>query len=140
MSIRAVRRILFACCAHFLFAGAGLGTFARTFISPNTWLGEYEGEVFSDEDDHLTTEYAWTVYRNDSLTHYVDAARVETSNWVRWVNCPRTRREENVQGVYCYGKVFYITTKWIHPGQELMVYYGHDYAEELGIDVEPFKS
>ena len=141
-------RVLFLFSCRFIFfyviicfillTGAGSGTFANTFIPPYTWLGEYEGEIFPFDDEDIVTEYCWQIYRNDTLTHYIDAARIETSNWVRWVNCPRNALEENVKGVYCLGKVYYVSFKPILPGQELFVYYGDDYAEVLGIDPEEF--
>ena len=115
---------------------AGLGTFARTFIAANTWLGEYEGEVFTD-DSH-STAYAWSISRSDSYAYNIDGARIATSNWLRWVNCPRNRKEENVMGVYCYGKILYVVAKPIYPSQELMAYYGDAYAQSLGIDVSEF--
>ena len=68
----------------------------------------------------------------------VDGAAIETSNWLRWLNCPRNRREENVKGVYCYGKMMYVVTKPIYPSQELLVYYGDGYAQNLGIDIREF--
>ena len=57
-----------------------------------------------------------------------------TSTWVRWINCPRNEVEENVEAMFCKGKVFFMTVKDIHPGQELMFYYGDSYAvDELNI-------
>ena len=43
-----------------LIPGAGLGVFANTFIRKYTWLGEYEGEVTSVEDDY--SEYTFAVW------------------------------------------------------------------------------
>ena len=126
---------VFCACAFDL--DAGYGTFSRTFISSGTWLGEYEGEVFID--DTYLTPYAWTIPRADVYVYNIDAARIATSNWLRWVNCPRTKREENVKGVYCYGRILYIVIKAIYPGQELLVYYGHSYAKILGIDTSEFE-
>ena len=39
----------------------------------------------------------------------------------------------------CRGKVFYMTTKDVRPGQELFVYYGDGYAQTLGIDVDRYQ-
>ena len=74
----------------------------------------------------------------DEISYFIDALLPETSNWLRYVNCPRNPDEENVSVHYCYGKVYYRTFKDVAPGQELMVYYGDDYAEYLGIDVTVF--
>ena len=67
-----------------------------------------------------------------------DAADIETSNWLRWINCSRYKHEENVQAFKCYGKVYFQTVKNIVPEQELMVYYGDSYAQALGIDTSQF--
>lgn len=67
-----------------------------------------------------------------------DAGNTATSNWVRWVNCARNPQELNLDSIWCYGRVYYISTKDIYPGQELLVYYGQGYAKSLGIDVQLF--
>lgn len=76
--------------------------------------------------------------RRYRMTHCIDGFNVDTSNWARWVNCPRNPKEENVDMLTCKGRAFYITVRDIYPGQELLVYYGHNYAETLGIDVKQF--
>ena len=35
------------------------------------------------------------------------------------------------------GQIYYRSFKNIHPGQELLVWYGEEYARELGISVNP---
>ena len=71
--------------------------------------------------------------RNDNIQFFVDAYNEKTSNWLRWINCPRNYQEENVRWLYCAGKVYFMTTKDIYPSQELFMYYGHEYARYLGI-------
>ena len=80
------------------------------------------------------------VTRNDDVTHYIDALNLDVSTWTRWVNCARTPEEENIYALYCLGKVFYITERDIHPGQELLIYYGDDFAEGLGINTTLFSN
>ena len=41
--------------------------------------------------------------------------------------------------VQCQSKVFYVLKRDVYPGQELLVYYGAEYAETLNIDTEPFQ-
>ena len=64
----------------------------------------------------------------------IDAHDIKTSNWIRFINCSRNSHEDNVQAVDCAGRVYMMTKKHVHPGQELMFYYGNEYAEELGIN------
>ena len=75
------------------------------------------------------------MWRHGKLDYYTDAYSEETSSWLRWLNCSRHSKEENVDILDCFGKSFYITTKDIYPGQELLIYYGVKYAEKMGIDV-----
>ena len=63
----------------------------------------------------------------------IDGAYVERSNWLRFVNCPNHESEVNVDSHFCFGRVFYRTKTDLYPGQELLIYYGDGYAEELGI-------
>ena len=63
----------------------------------------------------------------------IDAEDIRLSNWTRWINCARGFHEENVLGLYCAGRVYFIASKDIYPGQELMYYYGDHYAYTLGI-------
>ena len=39
---------------------------------------------------------------------------------------------------FCYGLVYYVTGKDIHPGEELFIYYGSTYARILGIDLNSY--
>ena len=41
--------------------GAGLGTFAKTFIPKYTWLGEYDGVTLHPEEAEWISLYTWMV-------------------------------------------------------------------------------
>lgn len=156
-------------------AGSGLGTFTTAPLKADTWLGEFEGEIFDSNVDDLSTEYVWVVSRagNYAMTeapsdftsnvfgirlsmvswggklsmtfcpgrnpYQIDGAHIERSNWMRWMNCARHTEEENVMWAYCYGKVLYRTMRDVAGGEELLIYYGDEYAEYLGIDPSGFQ-
>ena len=40
----------------------------------------------------------------------------------------------------CYGRPFYKLSRAVKPGDELLVYYGRVYGEDLGIDVDNFSN
>ena len=63
---------------------------------------------------------------------------MDTSSWVRFINCARFPEEGNVMVLECKGRIFLATMKDIHPGEELMYYYGYSYAESLKIDINLF--
>ena len=79
------------------------------------------------------------VKRHGKKSHYVDGHDEATSNWLRWINCARHSREQNVEVLECLGKMYYITTKDVYPAQELFVYYGDGYARSLGIDPDRYE-
>ncbi len=80
------------------------------------------------------------IYRGGYLYYFVDGRETETSNWLRYVNCSRKQTEENVYLLQCFDKPFYITWKDVYPGQELLLYYGDEYAKTLNIDLSLYYS
>jgi len=55
---------------------------------------------------------------------------------MRFVNCARTNKEENVVAYQFKGQIFYRTIKNIYPGCELLVWYGDKCASQLDIPVD----
>ena len=78
------------------------------------------------------------MHKNGQLEFYVDAINERTSNWLRYIDCPGHVTEENVMSLFCYGHVYYMTSRDITPGKELLIYYGDDYAGTLGINSRAF--
>lgn len=64
----------------------------------------------------------------------VDAADEKVSNWMRYVNCANHQNEQNLVAFQYSGNIYYRTAKEIATGEELLVYYGNSFAEELGVD------
>ena len=54
----------------------------------------------------------------------------------RYINCSRTEAEQNLIAYQYYGEIYYRAFRHIAPNEELLVWYGEGYAEELGIDLE----
>ena len=79
------------------------------------------------------------MYRNDTFIYYIDGGMLGRSNWLRWLNCPTNTHQHNVDGMYCMGKMLYMTRRAIVPGEEMNVYYGDEYAEALNIDTKQFQ-
>ena len=57
---------------------------------------------------------------------------------MRYVNCARNESEQNLIAYQYRGQIYYRSFKPIHPGKELLVYYGEEYAKELGIEEKQF--
>ena len=71
---------------------------------------------------------------------FIDAYYISTSNWTRWVNCARSSYEQNVAVNQCRGKLYYMTSKDLYPGQEMLAFYGNAYAKTLNIDMDNYYS
>lgn len=112
---------------------AGYGIIADSFIKKYTWLGEYEGEIVPMDREDDISWYAWSVHRGGEDSYFIDARNIATSSSLRWINCARNLNEQNVFVYECRGKIYYMTGRDIAPSQELLVYYGDDYAKMLGI-------
>ncbi|CAL1543625.1 unnamed protein product [Lymnaea stagnalis] len=55
---------------------------------------------------------------------------------MRFVNCARHQDEQCVTTYQHGGEIYYRTHKDVHPGTEILVYYGDSYAKELGINIQ----
>lgn len=70
----------------------------------------------------------------------IDAANESNSNWMRYVNSANHVDEQNLVAFQYLGNIYYRTSAEIKVGDELLVYYGNDFAKELGLDtVQYFK-
>ena len=55
---------------------------------------------------------------------------------MRFVNCARNEDEQNLLAFQYHGEIYYRTFKNIYAGSELLVWYGDQYARELGIQIQ----
>lgn len=65
--------------------------------------------------------------------HLVDGRDAFQSNWLRYVNCSRSASEQNIRAVQYDGNIYYMATKQIEVGEELLAFYGEKFARVLGI-------
>ncbi|KAI8512814.1 Histone-lysine N-methyltransferase prdm9 [Branchiostoma belcheri] len=113
--------------------GAGDGVWLDGQAMPkNLVFGPYDGKITGPEIG-MTSGYAWQISKNDKVKYYIDATDVTKSSWMRYVNCARNEEEQNLVAFQYYRNIYYRTYKPISPGTELLVWYGNEYAKELGI-------
>nr|XP_023647020.1 zinc finger protein 431-like isoform X1 [Paramormyrops kingsleyae]XP_023647022.1 zinc finger protein 431-like isoform X1 [Paramormyrops kingsleyae] len=113
--------------------GAGQGVFNQGQTVPRgVHYGPYEGEV-TDREQAIDSGYSWVVYKGKQCETYIDARRESHSNWMRYVNCARDEEEQNLVAFQHKGNILYRCCKPIAPRQELLVWYGEDYAKDQGI-------
>ncbi|XP_019912291.2 histone-lysine N-methyltransferase PRDM9-like isoform X2 [Esox lucius] len=111
--------------------GAGLGVFNQgVTVALGTHYGPYEGENI-DKDQAMESGYSWVIYNSRQCDDYIDAQRETHSNWMRYVNCARNEEEQNLVAFQYRGGILYRCCKPIAVGDELLVWYGEEYARDL---------
>ncbi|KAI4898381.1 hypothetical protein NFI96_010198 [Prochilodus magdalenae] len=111
--------------------GAGLGVFNQgRVISPGMHFGPLDGEVTSWEKA-LESANSWVICRGGDQCDYIDAERDTHSNWMRYVVCSRSEKEQNLVAFQQSGRVLFRCCRPIHPGEELRVWYAEDYAQRM---------
>ena len=78
------------------------------------------------------------IYKEGKPHHYVDAADKNESNWMRYVNCACREEDQNLLAFQFHGEIFYRTIENVTAHTELLVWYGDEYGQELGITRENF--
>ena len=71
--------------------------------------------------------------KDGKIVSYIDGKDEWYGNWMRYVNCSRSNKEENLVSFQYHGEIYYRVYKDILPGTELLIWYGDEYAKELGI-------
>ena len=114
---------------------AGMGVYAVDKI-PKDAECPYKGVKKSMERGDVY--YSWIIYEYDLITgnsittkelFLLDASNKKTSNWTRYVNCGMRRRDNNMDSIQKFDKIYYFAKKNINPGQELFIDYGLGYRK-----------
>ncbi|CAH0602507.1 unnamed protein product [Chrysodeixis includens] len=115
-----------------IIPGAGLGVFSTLTLPRGVRFGPYRGQRTQEVD----SMYCWQIFsRNNKPLHVVDAADSNRSNWMRYVNCARHWREQNLLAYQYQGELYYRTIKTIPRFTELLVFYGSEFANVLHINI-----
>ena len=67
------------------------------------------------------------------VSHFIDGKDESPRNWMCFVNCARNEQEQNLEIFQYANNIYYRATKDIPPEQELLVWYGTNYVQFLGI-------
>jgi hypothetical protein len=85
----------------------------------------------------IRTLLFFQIVQGGKTTHVIDGIDPSKSNWLRFVNCARCEEEQNLIAFQYHGEIFYRVYKEIKAGTELLVWYGDEYGEQLGIPILP---
>ncbi|MCJ8734607.1 hypothetical protein PDJAM_G00237310 [Pangasius djambal] len=106
---------------------AGLGVFNKGEIIPvGVHFGPYQGEA-------MNSDISLVIYKRKQHEEYIDARRDKNGNWMRYVNCARNNDEKNLVAFRYQGGILYRCCQPIKPGQELLLSYEEEYADDLSI-------
>lgn len=112
---------------------AGMGLFARYFITAGTVLAEYRGIIRPNDTggDHELFPYAVSVTMEDETTKMIDGID-ENGNVLSFAprgNDAGPRFANTILAEYAElpGRVFLEATRNIHPGEEIFYCYGPEY-------------
>ncbi|XP_060978717.1 histone-lysine N-methyltransferase PRDM9-like [Dama dama] len=112
---------------------AGLGVWNEASDLPlGLHFGPYEGQI-TDDEEAANSGYAWLITKGRNFYEYVDGKDTSWANWMRYVNCARDDEEQNLVAFQYHGQIFYRTCQVVRPGCELLVWYGDEYGQDLGI-------
>lgn len=110
---------------------AGLGVIATKFIPKKTVLGYYKGVVLNEREYKRLEDksYVFEVDLKDR-TIYIDAQDPDKSNWTRYINGARTKKERKLINIETFQQgatIYFEAIRDIYPGDELLYSYGRHY-------------
>ncbi|XP_066110690.1 histone-lysine N-methyltransferase PRDM9-like [Saccopteryx bilineata] len=96
-------------------------------------FGPYKGQITEDEEAG-NNGYSWLITKGRNCHEYVNAKDESWANWMRYVNCARDDEEQNLVAFQYHRQIFYRTCQLIKTDCELLVWYGDEYGQKLGIN------
>ena len=67
------------------------------------------------------------------VVEVIDGTNLKYSNFLRYINCACSERQQNLVAYQYCSNIYYRTVKNIKAKQELLVWYGFNFGKELGI-------
>ncbi|XP_049511331.1 histone-lysine N-methyltransferase PRDM9 [Dermacentor silvarum] len=110
--------------------GAQYGVFTLKRLPKRLCFGPYEGVKV--DDSSAANGYIWEIRENGRVI-LVDGRPLDRSNWMRYVNCAPEQSQQNLAAFVRQGAVYYRTCKVVNAAEELLVWYGDDFARQLGL-------
>ncbi|XP_037561645.1 histone-lysine N-methyltransferase PRDM9 [Dermacentor silvarum] len=109
--------------------GAQHGVFTLKRLPKRLCFGPYEGVKV---DSSAADGYTWQIRQNGRV-FLVDGRPLDRTNWMRYVNCAPEQSQQNLVAFVRQGAVYYRTCKVVNTAEELFVWYGDDFAKQLGL-------
>lgn len=105
-------------------------------IKKGTRFGPFTGRSIPPKDIFTLSDtgYTWEVFKDGEVTHLIDGKH-DANNWLKFVNCARYEREQNMFVIQEGNDVFFDVSSDISEGTELLVWYGDSYLKYMGIPI-----
>ena len=65
------------------------------------------------------------------LLHLIDGRNAFQSNWLRYVKCAQSLAEQNIKAVQYDNSIYYMASRDISIGDELLTWYGENSAKKM---------
>ncbi|KAM8784528.1 LOW QUALITY PROTEIN: histone-lysine N-methyltransferase PRDM9-like [Rhynchonycteris naso] len=115
------------------FPEAGLGVWNEASALPvGLHFGPYKSQITENEEAG-NNEYSWQITKERNCYMYVNGKDESWANWMRYVNCARDDKEQNLVAFQYHRQIFYRTCWVIRPDSELLIWCGDKYGQKLGI-------
>ncbi|KAL0983784.1 hypothetical protein UPYG_G00132770 [Umbra pygmaea] len=112
-------------------SGAGLGVLNQgPALPPGMHFGPFEGEECT-RDRAIGSFYSWEFLNSKGESEYIDASRDSHSNWMRYVNCARNKKEGNLTALQHSGVIFFHCCRSILSGDELLFWPGGQFTDRF---------
>ncbi|XP_027012650.1 PR domain zinc finger protein 1 isoform X2 [Tachysurus fulvidraco] len=108
-------------------------TFRYDPDNEGTRLGPLQGDIYAKDavPPRASRKYFWRIYSSGQLHHFIDGCDVQRSNWMRFVNPPRSPAEQNLVACQNGPDVFFYTFRPVEPQHELLVWYKQEFTRRL---------
>ena len=77
--------------------------------------------------------FFFQVYEDNKLSYFIDGREEGYSSWMRFIQCARSKDEQNLFAFQYKDSVYYRSFKDIDVGDELLVWYDDGYLQHFGI-------
>ncbi|CAH3184733.1 unnamed protein product, partial [Porites evermanni] len=104
-----------------------MGVFARERIEKRAMFGPFRGRKIPLKEMNFEGSAnimnMWEVFEGGTVSYVIDGTDEDHSNWMRFVNCARDDKEQNLLQVQYRGEIYFKTLVPVEAGSELLVWY-----------------
>ena len=83
----------------------------------------HQNSTFTFTHQLIIVNPNWKILEGGKVTRLVDGSDEQNSNWMRFVNCARDNKEQNLVAVQFRGEIYYKTFVPVEAGSELLVWF-----------------